>query len=140
MDLEFKHQSFNGATCSTWHLLSHLPCHCKFLSNNNKFTKMYKDRREQTLLKFVKGYYHKIENLIQRQTNDNFNQEIFKAIAKIRNKHKQQINVESIFEQIIKTTGNETISKAFLEDRIETLVTDDMLNKLWLERNSCYLT
>ena len=101
---------------------------------------MYKDRREQTLLKFVKGYYHKIENLIQRQTNDNFNQEIFKAIAKIRNKHKQQINVESIFEQIIKTTGNETISKAFLEDRIETLVTDDMLNKLWLERNSCYLT
>ena len=101
---------------------------------------MYKDRREQTLLRFVKGYYHKIENLIQRQTNDNFNQEIFKAIAKIRNKHKQQINVESIFEQIIKTTGNETISKAFLEDRIETLVTDDMLNKLWLERNSCYLT
>ena len=65
---------------------------------------------------------------------DNFNQDIFKAIDKIRNKHKQQSNVEFIFEQIIKTTGNESISKAFLEDRIETLVTDDMLeNKPRLE-------
>ena len=56
--------------------------------------------------------------------NDSFNQDIFKTIDKIRNKHKQQANVESIFEQIIKTTGNESISKSFLEHRIETLVTD----------------
>ena len=40
-----------------------------------------------------------MENLIQSQMNDNFNQDIFKAIDKIRNKHKQQANVESIFEQ-----------------------------------------
>ena len=59
--------------------------------------------------------------------NDNFNQEIFKAIDKIRNKHKKQTNVESILEQIIKTTGNESISEAFLEHRIVTLVTDGML-------------
>ena len=75
-----------------------------------------------------------MENLIQDHMNDNFNQHIFKAIDEIRNKHKQQANVESIFEQIIKTTGNESISKAFFEDRIETLVTDDMLtNKPRLE-------
>ena len=62
-------------------------------------------------------------------------------IDKIRNKHKQKANVESIFEQIIKITGNESISKTFLEDRIETLVTDDMLeNKPRLEKNSYYLT
>ena len=73
--------------------------------------------------------------------NDNFNQDIFKAIDKIRNKHKQQGNVESIFEQIIKTTGNESIQKTFLEDRIETLVTDDILkNKPRLEENSYYPT
>ena len=47
--------------------------------------------------------------------NDNFNQDILKVIDKIRNKHKQQVNVESIFEQIIKTTGNENISKAVAE-------------------------
>ena len=29
--------------------------------------------------------------------------------------------------QRVKTTGNENISKVFLEDRIETLVTDDKL-------------
>ena len=69
-----------------------------------------------------------MENLIQSQMNDNFNQNIFKAIDKIRNKHKQQANVESTFEQIIETTGNESISKAFLEDRIETLVTDENLD------------
>ena len=83
--------------------------------------------REQTLLKFVTGFYYMIkskESLIQSQMNDSFNQDIFKTIDKIRNKHKQQANVESIFEQIIKTTGNESISKSFLEHRIETLVTD----------------
>ena len=80
------------------------------------------------------------ENLIQSQMNVSFNQDIFKAIDKIRNKHKQQANVESIFEQIIKTTGNERISKTFLEDKIETLVTDDILeNKPRLEKNSYYL-
>ena len=50
--------------------------------------------------------------------NGNFHQDIFKAIDKIRNK--QQANVESIFDQVIKTTGNERISKAFLEERIST--------------------
>ena len=73
--------------------------------------------------------------------NDSFNQDMFKVIDKIRNEHKQQANVESIFEQIIKTTGNESISKSFLEDRIETLVTDDILeNKPRQEKNSDYLT
>ena len=82
-----------------------------------------------------------IENLIQSQINYKFNQDIFKAIDKIRNKHKQKVNVESAFEQIIKTTGNENIPKAFLEDRIETLVTDDMLeNKPRLEKNSYCFT
>ena len=82
-----------------------------------------------------------MENLVQSQMNDSFNQHIFKAIDKIRNKHKQQANVESIFEQIIKTTGNESISKTFLEDRIETLVADDVLeNKPRLEKNPYYLT
>ena len=38
----------------------------------------------------------------------NFNQDIFKAIDKIRNKNKQHANIES-------STGNESISKAFLE-------------------------
>ena len=59
-----------------------------------------------------------MENLIQSQMNGNFHQDIFKAIDKIRNK--QQANVESIFDQVIKTTGNERISKAFLEERIST--------------------
>ena len=82
-----------------------------------------------------------MENLTQSQMNDNFNQDIFKAINKIRKKHKQQAKVESIVEQIIKTTGNESISKAFLEDGIETLATDGILeNKPRLEKNSCYLT
>ena len=45
--------------------------------------------KEQALFKFVKGFYDKMENLIQSQMNDNFNQDIFKAIDKIRNKHKQ---------------------------------------------------
>ena len=31
-------------------------------------------------------------NLIQSQINGNFNQEAFKALDKIRNKHKQQVN------------------------------------------------
>ena len=30
-----------------------------------------------------------MENLIHSQMNDNFNQDIFKAIDKIKNKHKQ---------------------------------------------------
>ena len=82
-----------------------------------------------------------IENSIQSQMNDSFNQDMFKAIEKIRNKNKQQANVESIFEQIIKTTGNERISKTFLEDRIEALVTDDILeNKRRLEKNFYCLT
>ena len=73
--------------------------------------------------------------------NDSFNQGTFKVIDKIRNEHKQQANVESIFGQIIKTTGNESISKSFLEDRIETLATDDILeNKPRLEKNSYCLT
>ena len=61
--------------------------------------------------------------------NDNFNQEAFKAINKIRNKHKQQANDESIFEQITKITRKESISKAFLENRIEALATDMFGNK-----------
>ena len=81
-----------------------------------------------------------IENLIQSQLNDNFNQDILKAINKIRNKHKQQANVESIFEQIIKTIGNESISKALLNNRIETIVTDMLENKPQLENNSYCLT
>ena len=47
-----------------------------------------------------------MENSIQSLMNDSFNQGMFKAIEKIRNKNKQQANVESIFQQIIKTTGN----------------------------------
>ena len=58
-----------------------------------------------------------MENLIQSQMNGNFHI-IFKSIDKIRNK--QQVNVKSVFDQIIKTTGNESISKAFLEERIST--------------------
>ena len=83
-----------------------------------------------------------VENLIQRQVNDNFNQDVFKPIDKIRNKHKQQANVESFLEQIIiKTTGNERISKAFLEDTIETLVTYDVLeNKPRLEKKAVTTT
>ena len=81
-----------------------------------------------------------IENLIQSQLNDNFNQDILTAINKIRNKHKQQANVESIFEQIIKTTRNESISKALLNNRIETIVTDMLENKPQLENNSYCLT
>ena len=81
-----------------------------------------------------------IENLIQSQLNDNFNQDILTAINKIRNKHKQQANVESIFEQIIKTTRNESISKALLNNRIETIATDLLENKPRLENNSYCLT
>ena len=82
-----------------------------------------------------------MENLIQSLMNDNFNQDKFKAINKIRKKQKQQANVESSFEQLIKTTGNESISKALLEDRKETLANDDMLeNKPQLEKHSYYLT
>ena len=74
-----------------------------------------------------------MENLIQSQMNDSFNQDIFKAIDKIRNKRKQQASVKS--------TGNESISKSFLKDKIKTLVTDDLLgNKPRLEKNSYYLT
>ena len=58
--------------------------------------------------------------------NDKFNQEVFKAIDRIRNKHKQQASVESIFEQIIEATGNESISKVFSEGRIEAFVTNNM--------------
>ena len=78
-----------------------------------------------------------MENLIQSLMNDNFNQDKFKATNKIRKKQKQQANVESSFEQLIKTTGNESISKALLEDRKETLTNDDMLeNKPQLEKHS----
>ena len=78
-----------------------------------------------------------MENLIQSLMNDNFNQDKFKATNKIRKKQKQQANVESSFEQLIKTTGNESISKALLEDRKETLANDDMLeNKPQLEKHS----
>ena len=81
-----------------------------------------------------------MENLIQSQMNDSFNQVYSKPSIKLRT-NRQQANAESIFEQIIKTTGNESISKSFLEDRIETLVTDDILeNKPRLEKNSYYLT
>ena len=34
--------------------------------------------------------------------NDKFNQEIFKAIAKSKNKHTQQTNVDSVLDQILK--------------------------------------
>ena len=92
------------------------------------------------LHKFVKGFYYMMENLIQSQMNDSFNQVCSKPSIKLRT-NRQQANPESIFEQIIKTTGNESISKSFLKDRIETLVTDDILeNKPRLEKNSYYLT
>lgn len=97
---------------------------------------MCKDPREQTLFKFVKGYYR---NYHICQMNDNCNQEIFKAIEKIRNKHKHQPNVESSFEQIIKTFGKESISKAYPENRRKTLVTEDMLEntpRLEKEKNN----
>lgn len=71
--------------------------------------------------------------------NDKFNQEIFKAIAKSKNKHTQQTNVDSVLDHIIKTTGNQRISKAFLKDKIETLVNDGMLkNKPGLEKKKPY--
>ena len=90
--------------------------------------------------KIVKGYCYKMGNLIHSQMNNSFNHEIFKTIDKIGNKCKQHANVESICEHTIKTTGNESISKAFLEDEIETLVTADILeNKPRLEKNF-YLT
>ena len=73
--------------------------------------------------------------------NDSFNEDIFKATDKIKKKHRQQANVEFIFNQIIKTTGNESISKSFLDDRIQTLVTGNILeNKPRLEKNSYCLT
>ena len=72
--------------------------------------------------------------------NDSFNQDIFKATDKIKKKHRQQANVEFIFNQIIKTTGHESTSKSFLDDRIEPLVTGNILeNKPRLEKNSYYL-
>ena len=52
-----------------------------------------------------------MENSIQSLMNDSFNQGMFKAIEKIRNKNKQQANIESIFEQIIKTTGMKEFQK-----------------------------
>ena len=58
--------------------------------------------------------------------NDKFNQEVFKAIDIIRNKHKQQASVESIFEQIIEASGSESISKVFSEGRTEAFVTNNM--------------
>ena len=58
--------------------------------------------------------------------NENFNQELFKAIDTIRNK--QEASIESIFEQMIKTP-NESIWKSLFEDRIGALVTNDMLEK-----------
>lgn len=43
--------------------------------------------------------------------------------------------------EIIKTTENETISKSFLEDRIEILVTDGILeDEPPLEKNCYYIT
>lgn len=56
-----------------------------------------------------------MENSIQSQMKDNFNQEVFKAIDNIRNKHKQQANIASNFDHITQTTGNQSISKAFLK-------------------------
>ena len=41
---------------------------------------------KQTLFKFVKEHCDKIENVIPSEVNDKFNQEVFKAIDKIRNK------------------------------------------------------
>ena len=49
-----------------------------------------------------------------------FNQKVLKTIE-------QQAKAESIFQQIIKTTGNDSNSDAFLKDRRETVVTNDML-------------
>lgn len=72
--------------------------------------------------------------------NNNCNKKVFKAIDKTGNKHKQQANTESIFAQIVKTTGNESLSKIFHEDRIEALVTDMLENKPQLEEKSPYLT
>ena len=87
-----------------------------FFLNDRTFPQTFSELTfEQTFFKFVKGFCYMMENLIQSQMNDNFNQDILKVIDKIRNKHKQQVNVESIFEQIIKTTGNENISKAVAE-------------------------
>ena len=50
-----------------------------------------------------------------------------------------KLSVESIFEQTIKTTGNESISKALLEDRTEILAIDNMLKK-YVKKSSYYLT
>ena len=72
--------------------------------------------------------------------NNNCNKKVYKAIDKTGNKHKQQANTESIFAQIIKTTGNESLSKVFHQDRIEALVTDMLENKPQLEEKSPYLT
>ena len=44
-----------------------------------------------------------------------------------------------IFEQTIKTTGNESISKVLLEDRTEILTIDNMLKK-YVKKSSYYLT
>ena len=65
--------------------------------------------REQKFFNFVKGFYYMMENLIQSQMKDTFNQDIFKTIDKIRNKHKYKANVETIFGQIFKATGNENM-------------------------------
>ena len=50
-----------------------------------------------------------------------------------------KLSVESIFEQTIKTTGNESISKALLEDKTEILTIDNMLKK-YVKKSSYYLT
>ena len=58
---------------------------------------------------------------------------------KLSNRYQQQVIVHSIFEQIIKTNGNENIP--FLEDRIETLITGDLLEmKSRIDKNFCFLT
>ena len=43
---------------------------------------------------------------------NNYNQKAFEVISKIRNKYKQHANVDSIYEQIIESNGNDNPSEA----------------------------
>ena len=51
---------------------------------------------------------------------DVYNQDVYKAIDIIENKHKQQTKIESIFEHIIENNGNGNVSKIFLKIKRKT--------------------
>ena len=66
---------------------------------------------------------------------------LIKKFLNLSKEYEQQAIVDSIFEEIIKINGNDNISKAFLENRIETLITDDLFEiKPRFDKNSCCLT